>query len=92
MRPLFVDFPDDPRAWDVADQFMFGPSLLVAPVAWHGARERDVYLPVGQPVDRRVDRRRPDGGATVTGGRSARPDPAFPARRGRLDHGSLPIR
>ena len=37
MRPLFVDFPGDPRAWDVADQFMFGPSLLVAPVAEYKA-------------------------------------------------------
>jgi alpha-D-xyloside xylohydrolase len=47
MRPLFVDFPGDAQAWEVADQFMLGPSLLVAPVAWHGARDRNVYLPAG---------------------------------------------
>lgn len=47
MRPLFVDFPADQRAWDVDDEFMFGPSLLVAPVAEHLARSRDVYLPAG---------------------------------------------
>ncbi|MDT0303183.1 glycoside hydrolase family 31 protein [Streptomonospora wellingtoniae] len=45
MRPLFVDFPADERAWDVGDSFMFGPDLLVAPVAEYGAREREVYLP-----------------------------------------------
>jgi alpha-D-xyloside xylohydrolase len=45
MRPLLVDFPADAEAWSVADEYMFGPDLLVAPVADYGARERDVYLP-----------------------------------------------
>ena len=47
MRPLFVDFPDDPDAWDVEDAFLFGPDILVAPVAEAGARSRWVYLPAG---------------------------------------------
>lgn len=47
MRPLFVDFPDDPAAWLLDDQFLFGPDLLVAPVLALSARERDVYLPEG---------------------------------------------
>jgi alpha-D-xyloside xylohydrolase len=47
MRPLFVDFPADPRAWQVEDAFLFGPDLLVAPVTEFGARARDVYLPQG---------------------------------------------
>jgi alpha-D-xyloside xylohydrolase len=47
MRPLFVDFPDDARAWEVEDQFMFGTDVLVAPVLEAGAREREVYLPSG---------------------------------------------
>jgi alpha-D-xyloside xylohydrolase len=45
MRPLFFDFPQDPRAWSVEDEFMFGPDLLVAPVVQEGARSRHVYLP-----------------------------------------------
>jgi alpha-D-xyloside xylohydrolase len=45
MRPLFVDFPDDERAWAVEDQMMFGPDVLVAPVTEAGARNRPVYLP-----------------------------------------------
>jgi alpha-D-xyloside xylohydrolase len=48
MRPLFYDFPADKRAWETEDQFMFGPNYLVAPIFYEGARERDVYLPVGQ--------------------------------------------
>ncbi len=47
MRPLFYDFPADARAWEVEDQFMCGPDLLVAPVVTEGARERAVYLPAG---------------------------------------------
>jgi len=47
MRALFLEFPDEAPAWEVDDQFMFGPDVLVAPVTAEGARERDVYLPVG---------------------------------------------
>jgi alpha-D-xyloside xylohydrolase len=31
----------------VADQFLFGPDVLVAPIVTEGARERRVYLPEG---------------------------------------------
>ena len=47
MRPLFVDFPSDPMAWQVEDQFLFGPDILVAPVTAMGQRERAVYFPAG---------------------------------------------
>ena len=47
MRGLIMDFPDDPRVRDIADQFMLGPSLLIAPVYEYGARKREVYLPAG---------------------------------------------
>eukprot|EP00898_Chlorokybus_atmophyticus_P006312 jgi/Chlat1/6682/Chrsp49S09078 len=45
MRPLWFDFPNDPAAWVVEDQFMLGPDYMAAPVLEHGARERQVYLP-----------------------------------------------
>ena len=32
LRPLFSDFAADRRVWDVADEFMFGHSILAAPV------------------------------------------------------------
>ncbi len=47
LRPLFLEFPDDPEAWKVEDQHLFGPSLLVAPVLDYLARTRSVYLPAG---------------------------------------------
>ena len=49
MRPLWFDFPQDPRAWTVEDQFLFGPDVIVAPVTDAGARSRPVYLPAGAP-------------------------------------------
>lgn len=48
MRPLLYDFPEDESAWDIEDQMMFGPDLLVAPVLFEGARSRQVYLPAGE--------------------------------------------
>jgi len=47
MRPLFFDFESDTACHGVADQFMFGPDVMVAPVLKAGARERTVYLPRG---------------------------------------------
>jgi len=45
MRPLVMDFPNDPKVLELADQYMFGPSILVNPVTTLGATERSVYLP-----------------------------------------------
>jgi len=47
MRGLFHEFPDDPQVWQIDDQYLLGPDILVAPVTVSGARERDVYLPHG---------------------------------------------
>lgn len=50
MRPLFFDYPEDTKAWEIEDQYMFGPDILVAPVVYEGTREREVYLPEGEWV------------------------------------------
>jgi len=47
MRALFMDFPGDPSVADIADEYMFGPAFLVAPVTEQGATSRMVYLPAG---------------------------------------------
>ncbi len=47
MRPLFYEFPEDTKAWEIEDSYMFGDSLLVAPILTAGAKERLVYLPAG---------------------------------------------
>ena len=47
MRPLMLEFPEDPAVLGIDDQYMFGSSLLVAPVLREGATNRSVYLPKG---------------------------------------------
>lgn len=66
MRPLLVDFPDDPAAWKVEDQFMFGPDILVAPVTGQGVRSRPVYLPAGSEWIDAATGRSHAGGNTLT--------------------------
>jgi len=45
MRPLVMDFRDDVRAENIADQFMFGTAFLVNPVTEPQATTRNIYLP-----------------------------------------------
>ena len=45
MRPLFLHYPDDPKAYDQSYEYMFGDDLLVAPVLEPGVDTWEVYLP-----------------------------------------------
>lgn len=47
IRTLFYEFPNDEKAWNITDQYMYGAKLLVAPVCHKGERARKVYLPAG---------------------------------------------
>jgi alpha-D-xyloside xylohydrolase len=47
MRPLVMDFRHDTNTFNIADQFLLGPALLVNPVIEPGANSRNVYLPAG---------------------------------------------
>ena len=47
MRTLFYDFPKDSKCWEIEDQYMFGPDVLVAPVTYADMRKRTIYLPEG---------------------------------------------
>ncbi len=47
MRGLAMDFTDDHEVYNIGDQYMFGPALMVCPVYAYKAREREVYFPAG---------------------------------------------
>jgi len=47
MRPLFYDYPEDEKTYEIGDAYLFGPDILVAPVTEAGAKSRSVYLPKG---------------------------------------------
>jgi alpha-D-xyloside xylohydrolase len=66
MRPYHLEFPDDPRAWDVDSAYLFGRDLLVAPVLEAGARTWGVYLPAGAEWTDAWTGTLYEGGRTVT--------------------------
>jgi alpha-D-xyloside xylohydrolase len=66
MRTLFYEFPEDAKSWDVEDQYMFGPDLLVNPVMEARATERPVYLPAGAQWKNAWTGEMLKGGQTIT--------------------------
>lgn len=65
MKPLFYDFPEDRKAWETEDAYLFGHDLLVAPVTEAGLRERAVYLPAGAEWTEWETGKRYHGGQSV---------------------------
>ena len=47
MRPVFYDFSNDSVCWDIENEYMFGPDVLVIPVTEQGCRRMRIYLPDG---------------------------------------------
>ena len=66
MRAMFYEFPGDAPCWDIKDQYMFGGDILVAPVVWEDAYEREVYLPAGAEWTDMRDGETYGGGRSVT--------------------------
>ena len=65
VRPLVYRYPEDPKTWDVFDEFLLGDALLVAP-SFSEKPRGDVYLPTGDwerlpglEIPVYVDRRHP---------------------------------
>ena len=65
MRPLLYDFPDDEKVYQLGDEYMFGPDILVAPIIEAGVRSRKVYLPQGATWTEAMSGQTYDGGQTV---------------------------
>ncbi len=50
IRALVLEWPNDPAAWSICDEYLFGTAFLVCPFT-HEGNKRTVYLPEGQWVD-----------------------------------------
>ena len=89
VRGLFFDFPGDDEAANIADEYLFGPDLLIAPVTESGVRSREVYLPGGPETTwtNLHDSNSHEGGRTVTVEAPLDVIPAF-SRNG-ADHGLI---
>ena len=68
VRALLVEFPDDPGAWLVEDEYMFGAQMLVAPLLESG-NERMVYLPKGKWIDYQTGKVYEGGYQTIEAGK-----------------------
>lgn len=66
MRGLVMDFPSDTALFDIGNQYMFGPALMVCPVTEYKARSRAVYLPSSTGWYSLADRKHFDGGQHIT--------------------------
>ncbi|XP_069927492.1 probable maltase-glucoamylase 2 isoform X2 [Oryctolagus cuniculus] len=44
-RPLVHEFYQDPATWDVHEQFLWGPGLLITPVLYEGVDQVKAYIP-----------------------------------------------
>ena len=69
LAPLWYHAPRDAQTFDINDQFLIGPDLLVAPVLQKGATARDLYLPAGKWRDLK-------SGEVIEGGKWLRKHPA----------------
>ena len=66
MRAIPLEFTSDPGGREIQDEFLFGPALLINPVAQKGATQRSVYLPTGSDWLDFWTGKRIDGGHTIT--------------------------
>lgn len=47
VRPLFFHYPEDSTTYELDNEFMLGPNLLIASVLEEGSHMRSLYLPAG---------------------------------------------
>lgn len=56
LRPLYYDYPEAPEAYEFTGEYLFGESMIVAPIAApvdpeSGLAKKDVWLPPGEWVE-----------------------------------------
>lgn len=68
LRPLLLDFPNDPGVWSLDDQYQLGSDLLVAPLMKSGESSRAVYLPGGSWTDYQTGKSYPAGWHRIEAG------------------------
>ncbi len=65
MRALWIAWPNDAKAVTIADEYLWGDHVLVAPLLEAGAKQRRVYLPAGMWWDFWNNERVEGGGEVI---------------------------
>ncbi|KAH9517562.1 hypothetical protein DERF_008227 [Dermatophagoides farinae] len=54
LRPMFFEFPHDEHTYEIETQFMWGDSVLIAPILYPNQTQHKIYLPKGTWYNRKV--------------------------------------
>ena len=65
-QPLVYQFQHDEKTYDISDQYMFGDSMMLAPVVKQGQTSREVYLPEDVKWTDYWTGKEYEGGQTIT--------------------------
>ncbi|MBN1926280.1 MAG: DUF5110 domain-containing protein [Prolixibacteraceae bacterium] len=65
MRPFVMDFADDSKALEQPFEYLFGKSILVAPITEPGVTEMNVYLPASANWYNLLTGKKYEGGQTI---------------------------
>ncbi|MBR2134581.1 MAG: hypothetical protein IJ851_07740 [Eubacterium sp.] len=61
MRPMFFEYPDDEKCYELGEQYMFGDDILFAPIVNRGQTKKSVYLPKGEWIFARDKKKYSEG-------------------------------
>ena len=64
MKPLSYEYPNDPKTYDIWNEYLFGNAFLVAPF-YDSLNVREVYLPKGKWFDYNEISKSYEGGRTI---------------------------
>jgi alpha-D-xyloside xylohydrolase len=66
VRPLFLQYPDQPEAWKDWQTYLYGPDILVSGIWKKGTTKHSCYLPAGEKwIDAWDTKKVYDGGQTI---------------------------
>ncbi|OHB60726.1 MAG: alpha-glucosidase [Planctomycetes bacterium GWF2_42_9] len=66
VRPLFLNYSNQPQAWQDWQTYMYGPDILISAVWEKGKSKQSLYLPKGEKWIDAWDKKLYTGGQTVT--------------------------
>lgn len=88
MRPLVLEYPNDPKVTNLSDQFLIGENTLIAPIMKPDTYHRVVYLPEGNWVNYWTDELIP-GGKHIMVEADLETLPIFIKKGAMLAHGAI---